>query len=225
LFAAVAACLFSMVRRIPFIFEVRDLWPAAFVEMGLLKPGLTLRMLEALELWLYRRAARIVTVTESFGPIIAARGIDPSKIIFIPNGADVDFLTPGPADAVLRGRYAPGARFVALYIGAHGISQHLSTLLAAADRLRDRTDIAFVFVGEGAEKGQLMTEAFQRHLPNVRFVRSQPHEFVPDFYRMADACFVPLRNVPLFSTFIPSNLFEIMACGRPVIGSLSGEAR
>ena len=225
LFAAVAACLFSMARGIPFVFEVRDLWPAVFVEMGLLKPGRTLRILEALELWLYRRAAQIVTVTESFGPIIAARGIDPAKIVFIPNGADVNLLTPGPPETALRARYAPDARFVALYMGAHGISQHLSTLMAVAGRLRERTDIAFVFVGEGAEKRQLMAEAAKRALPNIRFVPGQPHECVPAFYRMADVCFVPLKNVPLFRAFIPSKLFEIMACGRPVIGSLSGEAR
>ncbi|MHB8629511.1 MAG: glycosyltransferase family 4 protein [Aggregatilineales bacterium] len=225
LFAAVAACLFSIARRIPFIFEVRDLWPAAFVEMGLVKPGLTLRLLESLEMWLYRRAARIVTVTESFGPIIAARGIDPAKIVCIPNGADVNFFVPGPPDADLRSQYAPGASFVALYIGAHGISQHLSTLLTAADCLRDRPDIAFVLVGEGAEKEQVIAEAARRKLPNVRFVPGQPHELVPGFYRMADACFVPLRAIPLFESFIPSKLFEIMACGRPVIGSVSGEAR
>lgn len=225
LFAAVAACLFSMARRIPFIFEVRDLWPAAFVEMGLLKPGTALRALELIELWMYRRAARIVTVTESFGPIIVARGIDPAKIVCIPNGTDVDFFTPGPPDSALRQKYAPNAKFVAIYVGAHGISQHLSTLLAAAERLRERTDIAFVFVGEGAEKEQLIAEAAQRHLTNVQFIPGQPYELMPSFYRMADACFVPLRDVALFASFIPSKLYEIMACGRPVIGSVAGEAR
>jgi hypothetical protein len=225
LFSAVAACLFSLIRRIPFIFEVRDLWPAAFVEMGLLKPGLIQRLLEALESWLYRRATRIVVVTESFAQIIAARGYDPAKIVFIPNGADADFFAPGAADQTLREQYAPGAAFIALYIGAHGISQHLATILAAADRLRDRPDIAFVFIGEGAEKAQLMAESVRRHLANVHFAPSQPHERMPDLYRMADVCFVPLRNVPLFSAFIPSKLFEIMASGRAIIGSVSGEAQ
>jgi len=228
LFSAVAACLFSLMRRIPFVFEVRDLWPAIFVEMGLLKPGMTLFLLEAIESWLYRRAARIVVVTDSFAQILIRRGYDPTKIVFIPNGADIEFFNPVgtvEADKALREHYAPGSTFIALYIGAHGISQHLKTILDVADRLQDRSDIAFLLIGEGAEKAQLMSEANKRHLTNVRFVPGQPHELMPALYRMADVCFVPLRHVPLFSTFIPSKLFEIMASGRVIIGSVSGEAR
>ncbi len=225
LFAALGACLFSMARRIPFVFEVRDLWPAIFVELGILKPGRLLSLLESLELWLYQHAARIVTVTESFRVAIIARGIDAAKIVTIPNGADTDFFTSGTPDPELRKQYAPSARFVALYIGAHGISHGLMALLDVAERLRERSDIAFLFVGEGAERDQLIAAAESRHLSNVRFLPGQPKAQMPELYRMADACFVPLRNIPLFKTFIPSKMFEIMACGRPIIGSVAGEAR
>ena len=225
LFSAVAACLFSMARRIPFIFEVRDLWPAIFVELGALKPGIALRILEAIEMWLYRRAARIVVVTEAFRETIGARGIDRAKIAFIPNGADVSFFTPGTHDNAIRRQYAPDARFVALYIGAHGISQRLITLLDTAEKLRDRRDIAFLIVGEGAERDMLIAEVARRKLSNVQMLPAQPKALMPDFYRMADACFVPLRDIPLFAKFIPSKMFEIMACGRPILGSVSGEAR
>ncbi len=225
LFSAVAACLYSRARRIPFIFEVRDLWPALFVELGALKPGHILRGLEALEMWLYHRAARIVVVTESFRDSISARGIDPAKIDFIPNGADIAFFTPGERDNALRQQYAPDAQFVALYIGAHGIAQNLVTILDAAEKLRDRRDILFLMVGEGGERDLLMADAAKCGLDNVRFVPGQPKALMPNFYRMADACFVPLRDIPLFTQFIPSKMFEIMACGRPIIGGVRGEAR
>ncbi len=225
LFAAWAACLFSLARRIPFIFEVRDLWPAIFVDLGILRPGIVLSLLEAIELWTYRRAVRVVTVTESFREAISARGIDRAKIEVITNGADVTFFRPGAADPLLREQIAPGARFIALYIGALGISQGLLTLLDVAERLRARPELQFVIVGEGAEKERLIAECTRRKLENVHMLPGQPKALMPQFYQMADVCFVPLRNIPLFATFIPSKMFEIMACGRPIIGSVAGEAR
>ncbi|MGH9365781.1 MAG: glycosyltransferase family 4 protein [Thermoanaerobaculia bacterium] len=224
-FCVFAAWALGIRFRAPFVFEVRDLWPQIFVELGVLKNRQLIRILEAAELWLYRRAARVVTVTRGFAEKIAARGIAAEKIFVIPNGADLERFRPGPPSASVRASLLAGGNdFLVLYIGAHGISHALERVLEAAQRLRGEPNIRFGFVGDGARKAELVRLAAQRGLTNVAFLPAQPRESVPDLYRSADLCLVPLRDVPLFSTFIPSKMFEIMACGRPILGSLRGEA-
>jgi glycosyltransferase involved in cell wall biosynthesis len=226
LFAAVAAARMAKRRGVPFVMEVRDLWPASFSELGVLRNRTLLRLLERLELWLYRRAAGIVTVTEAFRQNLIARGVPAEKICTVPNGADLAYWQPQLADRQRWRRQLGigGERFVVLYIGAHGISQRLSTVLRAAARLRADRSFVFVLVGEGAEKAMLMEEARQAALDNVLFVDPTDKAGVRDFYAAADVCLVPLRDIPLFSTFIPSKMFEMMAMGRPIVASVRGEA-
>lgn len=224
LFAVVAAWVLSLRLRAPFVFEVRDLWPAIFVELGVIKSRFAIACLERLELFLYRRARAVVTVTRAFVADIARRGIPAAKLHVIPNGVDLEAFQPGAPDAALRERLAPGGAFVVLYCGAHGISHALARVLDAAARLRDDTRIRFAFVGEGAEKESLVARARELRLESVAFHDSVPREEVPALYRAADVCLVPLRAVPLFRSFIPSKMFEILACGRPVLASLEGEA-
>lgn len=224
-FSVFAAWALSLRFQTPFVFEVRDLWPGIFVELGILKNRTLIRLLEAAELWLYRRAALVVTVTHGFAENISRRGISPGKLLVIPNGADLDRFVPGSPSQELRA--VMGARpsdFLVLYLGAHGISHALEKVLDAADRLRNHPTIRFAFVGEGAQKSLLVQIAAERRLPNVIFLPGQPRESVPNYYCSADLCLVPLRDVPLFSTFIPSKIFEAMACGRPILGALRGEA-
>jgi glycosyltransferase involved in cell wall biosynthesis len=226
LFAAVAAARMAKRRGVPFVMEVRDLWPASFSELGVLRNRTLLGILERLELSLYRRAAGVVTVTEAFRQNLIARGVPPEKVCTIPNGADLAFWQPRLADPQ-RWRRQLGlgdGRFVVLYIGAHGISQRLSTVLRAAARLRGDRSIVFVLVGEGAEKAMLIEEAKAAALDNVVFVEPTDKAGVRDFYAAADVCLVPLRDIPLFSTFIPSKMFEVMAMGRPIVASVRGES-
>jgi glycosyltransferase involved in cell wall biosynthesis len=223
-FAAVAAERIAAARGVPFVMEVRDLWPAVFVELGVLRNCLLIRTLERIELWLYRRAARVVTVTESFRADLIRRGVPPEKVATIPNGANLDFWDARRDDGGLRERLGLGGRFVALYIGAHGISQALSAVLDAANALRGDPRVVLLFVGEGAEKEQLVTRAAQLGLDNVRFLDPVGKDEVRQFYAMADACLVPLRDIPLFDTFIPSKMFEMLAMARPVVASVRGEA-
>jgi glycosyltransferase involved in cell wall biosynthesis len=223
-FAAIAAEEIARWRGLPFVMEVRDLWPAVFVELGVLKNRAMIRALERLELWLYRRAARVVTVTESFRADLIRRGIPAEKVVTIPNGANVDFWTPSRDDHGLRARLGLEGKFVALYIGAHGISQALAALLAAATAVRHDDRIRFVFVGEGAEKERLVASARAQELNNVLFLDPVAKEEVRDFYAMADVCLVPLRDIPLFDTFIPSKMFEMMSMARPIVASVRGEA-
>jgi glycosyltransferase involved in cell wall biosynthesis len=225
LFAAIAAERAAARQNVPFVMEVRDLWPALFSELGILTNRTILRVLEGMELWLYRKAGGIVTVTESFRQNLIGRGVHESKIITIPNGADVDFWQPRLADRVsLRPRLGLEGKFIVLYIGAHGISQGLDAIIRVAEILREDRSIEFIFVGDGAEKPSVVEQAQLAGLENVRFLDPVGKTEVRDFYAMADVCLVPLRDVPLFSTFIPSKLFEILAMGVPIVGSVTGEA-
>jgi glycosyltransferase involved in cell wall biosynthesis len=164
-------------------------------------------------------------VTDGFRDDIAGRGIPAEKIVTITNGVDLEAHRPGPRHNAVREELGLGARFTVLYIGAHGISHALHRVVDAATLLSDREDVVFLLVGEGAEKRKVEALTAERGLTNVVHLPGQPRERVADFYRAADACLVPLRDVPLFRTFIPSKMFEIMGSGRPIIGSVAGEAR
>jgi glycosyltransferase involved in cell wall biosynthesis len=189
-----------------------------------LKNPFIIRLLEHLELGLYNRAVQIITVTEAFRQNLILRGVPAAKVSTVTNGADVEFWRPCDSPVALRHRLGLEDSFVVLYIGAHGISHSLGRILESAERLQDYPSIQFLFVGDGAEKDKLLQHAQEARLENIRFLDPVDKENVREFYNMADICLVPLRDVPLFETFIPSKMFEIMAMGRPIIGSLRGEA-
>lgn len=224
-FSVLTAWAWCGVRGVPWVFEVRDLWPGVFVELGVLRNRVLIALLESMEMFLYRHATRVVVVTRAFAGDIAGRGIDPAKILVVTNGVDHRRFTPGPADPEFAREEGLEGRFVVLYLGAHGISHALARMLDAADFLRDTPDVLFVFVGEGAEKEQLVEDARRRGLPNVRFVAGVPKDRVLPWYRAAHVGLVPLRKVELFKSFIPSKMFELMASGVPIVASVEGEAR
>ncbi|MCU0724518.1 MAG: glycosyltransferase family 4 protein [Planctomycetes bacterium] len=222
-FGAIAGWVLSVRWRVPFVFEVRDLWPAIFTQLGVLERGWLVRALEFVELFLYRRAAKVVTVTEGFRKDISSRGIDAGKVVTITNGVDtVRFHSGGDAGEARRELGLQG-KFVILYLGAHGVSHALGKILDVAGRWVDDPSALFLFVGEGAEKDELVSRARAAGLLNVRFTGAVPRERVPLFYRAADVGLVPLRDVPLFSAFIPSKMFELLSAGVPIVASLRGE--
>lgn len=223
LFAAIAALTAASRNKAPFVMEVRDLWPAIFVELGVLKNRHLIRALEKLELWLYARATKVVTVTESFRRDLISRGVPDDKVVTITNGADTEFWQTGDRSKARRDLGLDG-KFVVLYIGAHGISQGLGSLLDAASELRNEKDVVFLFVGEGAVKETLMKRAEEGQFENVRFLPPVGKDAVRFFYTACDTAVVPLRNIPLFETFLPSKMFEIMSMSRPTIGAFAGEA-
>jgi glycosyltransferase involved in cell wall biosynthesis len=219
-FSVISAFVLSLYWRCPYVFEVRDLWPAIFSELGVLTNRRILGALEAVELFLYRHAARVVAVTDGFRDDIVSRGIPASKVVTITNGVDPELFAPQlGADAG-----SAEGRFTVLYLGAHGISHALGRILDVAASLADEPGIEFVFVGSGAEKPALVVRASREGLANVRFVDPVTKDEVPGWYRAADVGLVPLRDVPLFTTFIPSKMFEILACEVPVVASVAGEA-
>ena len=229
-FSVLTAWTWCAFHGVPWVFEVRDLWPGVFVELGVLKNRLVIAMLEAMELFLYRKASRVVTVTRSFADDIERRGIERAKLGVVTNGVDYVRFAPAAPDPAFLHAEALEGRFVVLYLGAHGISHALARILDAATQMTDLADVLFVFVGEGAEKDQLVEDARRRGLTGgpgatVRFVAGVPKEQVVQWYRAADVGLVPLRRVELFKTFIPSKMFELLACGVPVVASVDGEAR
>jgi len=224
-FAAMAGAGAALLRQRPLVMEVRDLWPAIFVELGVLKNPMLIRMLEAIELALYRQASAVVTVTEAFRQNLISRGVDPRKVAMIPNGADTDFWLPDNDARQYKDELGLGDKFVVLYIGAHGISHGLASVLECARRLQSvAPDIQFLFVGDGAEKPMLEKRAGELGLQNVAFHAPVDKMGVRRYYALSDVCLVPLRDIPLFDAFIPSKMFEIMAMGRPIVASLKGEA-
>lgn len=225
LFSALSAWVIARSKRVPFVLEVRDLWPEAIVDLGLMRrDGPTVRFLQRLARFLYARAARVVVVTEAFADRLELQGVPRSKLAVIPNGADTHFFAPAEADAVVSARHSLGldGQFVVAYVGSHGLSHGLNAVLDAAAL---QPDVTYLLVGDGADRQRLMAERDRRQLDNVIMRSSVPKNDVPELYAAADACLVPLRDVPIFETFVPSKLFEVLAAGRPVIGAVRGEAR
>jgi glycosyltransferase involved in cell wall biosynthesis len=196
-----------------------------FVELGVLRNPLLIKMLEAMEMFLYRQSAAVVPVTEAFRQTIVQRGIPAEKVHVIPNGADIETYRPEIDGQRMRKKLGLGDKFVVSYMGSHGISHGLSAVLDAAAMHRNRTDVLYLLIGEGAEKEMLQATRDSLGLVNVRMLPHQPPESMPELYAASDICLVPLRDVPIFETFVPSKLFEILAMGRPIIGSVRGEAR
>ncbi len=226
-FTAVAAWAVGAVKRIPFVFELRDLWPESIKAVGAMKESAAIRMLEKLELFLYRRAARIVSVTHSFRDTLMRRGIDGSKIEVVTNGVDMTRFSPRPKDAELERELGFEGCFVAGYIGTHGLAHALETLLEAMAQLRDHPQgqhIRLLLLGDGARKAELQTRAAQLGLSNLRFVNTVPKEQVARYWSLLDVSIIHLRRTELFTTVIPSKLFECMGMGIPVLHGVAGES-
>ncbi len=225
LLCVASARYLSRKLKIPYIFEVRDLWPAIFVELGIITNQPIIYNLEKFELYLYKKSAAVVCVTQSFAKNIINRGINKNKVYFIPNGVDLTKFYPDrDSGRFLKKELALEDKFIVLYIGAHGISHGLSAIMEAAKLFHKQKNIHFLLVGEGAEKDKLIKLAKNMQLKNITFLPAQPKNKMRTFYNLADVCLVPLRNIPLFNSFIPSKMFEIMGCGRPILASLKGEA-
>jgi len=184
-----------------------------------------LNALRRLEMLLYRKATRVVGVAHSTKTELTRRGVPAAKIAIIPNGADSDVFRDLEKYNGIRENLALDKKFVVSYVGTHGMAHGLETVLESAVRLRDNQDIAFLFVGDGAERDGLIRRARELGLDNVHFVGVQPRERIPDYLATSDVSLVPLRRKPLFEKVLPSKLFEIMGCSRPIILGVEGEAR
>ena len=224
-FSAVAGWALAGIRRLPFVFELRDLWPASITAVGAMQRGPVVGMLERVELFLYRRAAAVIPVTHAFRSDLIERGIDGNKIRVVINGVDLERYKPIAKDAALEAELDLGGRLVVGYLGTHGLAHALHRVLDAAELLRHRQDVVFVFAGGGAERANVERAVGERGLTNVRLVPRQPKEMMARLWSLCDVALIPLRDTPVFATVLPSKLFEAMGMGIAVLMSVpEGEA-
>jgi glycosyltransferase involved in cell wall biosynthesis len=226
-FTACAGWMVSVMRRAPFVFELRDLWPESIRVVGAMKQKGLIALLERIEMFLYRRADLIVSVTHSFKDILSKRGIDPEKIVVVTNGVDAGRFSPRPKDPGLTTRLDLQDKFVVGYIGTLGMAHALDTLLTAAERLRNEPEgdaFRILLLGDGASKDALVKSAGSRRLNNVIFLDTVPKAEVVRYWSLLDVCVIHLRKSELFKSVIPSKLFESMAMGIPVLHGLVGES-
>ena len=226
LFVGGAALVLSYLRRIPMVFEVRDLWPESAAAMGELNNPHFIRWATWLEEWCYRHASHIIVVTRGFRKRLIERGFPASRINVIPNGANTELFRPRPeAGRRVRQELGLDDKFVVVYAGLHGIAQGLETAFYAARLLSDDPRIRFLFIGDGPRKAALVEMKAELGLSNVVMLDARPREEIPDYLSAADVALVPLRRVAPFRITIPSKMFDAWACGCPVILAVDGEAR
>ena len=214
-------------KRVPFVFEVRDLWPESLTAVGMGGGDSFLHhCLAMIAGFLYRRSDRVVVVTPAFEDYLVEHWRVPrEKISVIENGVETQLFSPDSATAVKRQLGAEG-KFVVSYIGTIGMAHGLDTIIETAARLRhSNPEIVFLILGEGTEKASIVARAREHGLENVRFVDQRPREQIPAYICASDVCLVLLKKADLFKTVIPTKMLEFMSCARPVILGVEGQAR
>ena len=226
-FTACAGYFVSILKRSPWVFELRDIWPESIKAVGAMKESVFIQLLERLELFLYQKANRIVSVTNAFKVSLGERGIDNQKIDVITNGVDTSRFSPLPKDQELLDKMGLDGKFIAGYIGTHGLAHGLDAILDAAHAeqvSRPDSNLRFLMLGDGAEKVRLKARASELGLSNVTFVDSVSKAEVVRYWSLLDVSIVHLKKTPLFEAVIPSKIFECMGMGIPIAHGVSGES-
>jgi len=228
LLVGLAGWWISRLKHVPFIFEVRDLWPESLVAVGVGNAKSALhRSLTRIAAFLYRKADHIVVVTPAFREFLVDRWQVPAeKISVVPNGVETRVFSPQFPDHDLRKNLGGEGKFIASFIGTMGLAHGLNTLIDAAERFqKTEPDVLFMLVGEGADRQRITAIAQAKGLSNIRFVPQQLREKVPDYIAASDVCLVLLRKSAVFETVIPTKMLEFMSCAKPVILGVGGQAR
>jgi len=215
-------------KRVPFILEVRDLWPESLCAVGLGTADSFLhRTLAGIAAFLYRASDRIVVVTPAFKDYLVEKWrVPPEKMAVVENGVDTELFSPHSDGSGIRKELGAEGKFVVSYIGTIGMAHGLETLVEAASRLRKVSPaVVFLLVGEGAEKVRIISLARARGLTNVHFIDQQARQKIPAYICASDACVVSLKKTELFKTVLPTKMLEFMSCARPVILTVDGHAR
>ena len=218
----VSAWVIAKLKRIPYVYDVQDLWPESALASGLMKPGRVVDLLYRLSDWVYARAHRILVVSEDAKNYLASRGVNPSKIMVAKHWFDGSaFLTPSNHRNV-RNELGLAGKFVVMFAGNLGMVQGLETVVEAAIRLRQDPGIVFVFVGDGADRPRLEQMVADGRLANVRFVGAHPAADMPAFFRAADALVVHVRPSSVADHAIPTKTLAYLASGRPILCGMRG---
>lgn len=217
-FTAIAGYTVSILKWRPFVFEISDLWPESIRAVGAIKNKYLYKLIEKIELFLYRRSKKVIAQTPAFKDNLVSRGINSDKIDVILNGVNIDFFKPQTVDLPMK--LTLGCKeeeFIVGYIGTHGMAQGLDLVMHAADNLVEKKDIRFVFVGEGAKKQELIQFKEEKKLSNVVFNSAVKKSEMPSIWSICDIVLIPLKNEITFSTVVPSKIFEAMSMGKAVI--------
>jgi len=225
-FTAISAWALSAVRFKPFIFELRDIWPASITAVGAMGRTLPIRILEKIEMFLYKRADKIIAVTHSFKSELIERGIDGKKIDVVLNGVDLSKYEPfAHKDKAFTEQYNLTDKFVVGYVGTHGLAHALDKIVEAAELLMDLDDVRILFAGGGAAKVDVEKLVKKKGLKNVVMIPRQGKELMPNLWSLCDISLISLKDTDLFKTVIPSKIFESMGMGIPmIITAPKGEA-
>jgi len=225
IFQAVSSWFVAWMRRVPFLLEVRDLWPEFGVSMGVLKNPLLISLARWLEMFLYGRATHILVNSPAYKEYMVDKGVPESKVTYIPYGTDVDMFNPDIDGSPIRAELGVEDKFVVLYAGALGQANDIDTVLRAAQRLMDEDRIRFVLFGDGKERGRLQSEAERMQLSNIIFAGVRPKKGMPRVIASADVCLAILQDISMFRTTYPNKVFDYMAAGRATVLVIDGVSR
>ncbi len=219
----------AALRRVPFVFEVRDLWPEAAIQMGAFsRTGLLGRFAKSLERFLYRHSSQVIALSPGMAEGVLQEGVAPDRVHMIPNSADLDMFRPSDKDPAFTAKYGLEQKFVVGYAGAIGPTNAVELQVPEAARIlleRGRDDIVFVIAGDGKRLPVLQAEKERLSLDNLLLVGSLPKRDVPILTRSSDVLMTLFANVPILATNSPNKFFDALASGRPVIVNQPGWTR
>jgi glycosyltransferase involved in cell wall biosynthesis len=224
IFQGWTAWMLARLKRVPFLFEVRDLWPSFAIAVGVLKNPALVRLSLWLEGFLYRHADRVMVNSPGYVAHVDGRGARRTELV--PNGADPAMFVPADEGRTFRAAHGLEDKFVALYAGAHGMSNDLGVVLDCAGLLaRSNPEIRIIFLGDGKEKPALQARAAEMKLSNVIFLPPVPKNGMAAALAGADACIAILKPLDEYKTTYPNKVFDYMAAGRPVVLAIDGVIR
>jgi len=225
IFQAVSAWTLALIKRKPFLLEVRDLWPEFAVDMRVLTNPIIIGLARWSEMFLYARATHILVNSPAYRTYILQKGIPEKKVTFIPYGTDVDMFNPSVDGTPIRKELGVEDKFNVVYAGALGAANDIYTVLRAADRLRSEPNIRFVLFGDGKERVRIERESQRLNLDNVIFAGVHPKKEMPRVLASSDVCLAILQNIKMFRTTYPNKVFDYMAAGRATVLVIDGVIR
>ena len=223
-FTTWAAWGISKIKRKPWIFELRDLWPESIKTVGAMKQGIIIDILEKIELGLYKSANRVIAVTDAFKENLISRGIKANKISVVTNGSNIELFAPRQKDKELLEKLNLKDKFVVGYIGTHGMAHSLDFIIKSISKVEDKS-FHFLFIGDGAVKSKIVALAKELNLKNVTFLEPVKKEEVPKYLSICDVSLAPLKKDDNFKTVIPSKIFEASAMLKPTLLGVEGQAQ
>lgn len=227
LFVGITGLILSFLKRVKFVFEIRDLWPESAIDTGVLTNKSLIKMAYFFEALIYKKATCINVLTPAFRKtLIEKKHVSEKKIFMIPNAADfsiVDSLNDFDVDRFRKEKGFDG-KFVATYVGAHGVANHLIQIVETAEKMKEE-NVLFLLIGEGMQKAELKKIASEKKLDNIRFIDSVPKKDVFKYILASDAGMSVLKKCDTFKTIYSNKTFDYMSCKKPILLAIDGVSR